>query len=114
MILAADVPAVALAIAPIGGIFNLSDCADPSFAEIEAVLAENFKVRIKKMPLVIARLIAYVGDVVNCVAQKRVSPLDSRSYRKITDSFTLDVSRLSNTICWKPTRVLEFIKNNIR
>ena len=113
MLLAMDVPPIALALAPLGGTYNLSDFTDPSFAEIETILGENFKVKIKKMPFMIAKLIAYVGDLANFITQRRISPIDTRAYRKITYSLTLDASRLKNTISWTPKSVLDFIKNNI-
>lgn len=108
MVLAQDVAAFILFVAPMGGIYNLTDGFNPSFYELSAVIAEN---KNKKKPLVlplsIAKLMGYFGDLLG-----ENAPINSLKVKKITSDLTFDDSKARNALNWNPTSVLEYLKKN--
>jgi hypothetical protein len=84
-----------------GGIFNLTDGYDPSFAELEAGLALAMNSKVKKMPYLAAKLLALMGDMIG----KR-APVNSDKLMKITSTLTFDTSRAKEILNWQPTLVV--------
>ncbi len=113
IVLAEDVAQIIPTVSTIGGIYNLTDSIHPSFQQIEDTLAKRFGVKIISLPAILAKLIGYFGDTINFILGKRKFPLDSRAYRKITRSLTLDDTKAQQQLQWKPKSVLDFLRNNI-
>lgn len=108
MVLAEDVASFLPIVAPMGGIYNLTDGHHPNFNELSSVIAEN---KNKKKPLnlylFVAKIIGLVGDIVGNKA-----PLSSQKLKKITSNLTFDDTKARIMLGWKPKGVLEYLKNN--
>jgi nucleoside-diphosphate-sugar epimerase len=106
IVLVDDVAAVIPRVAEVGGIYNLTDGVHPSFAEIEAAIADRLALRRPKhLPLAIARIGGWVGDAVLHVTGRRL-PLTSRTVEKMTSTLTLSDDRARNHLEWAPHSVL--------
>ena len=103
MVLAEDVARFIPIIAPIGGIYNLTDGVHPSFYQISSSIAKN---RIANLPLPIAKIVAKFGDLLGNKA-----PLNSLKLKKITSDLTFDESK-ARKMGWYPQPVLEYLKHN--
>ena len=103
MVLAEDVARFIPVIAPIGGIYNLTDGVHPSFYQISSAIAKN---RIANLPLPIAKIVAKFGDLLGNKA-----PLNSLKVKKMTSDLTFDDSK-AREMGWKPQPVLEYLKHN--
>lgn len=86
-----------------GGIFNITDGQDPSFAELESAISRAYSIRNPvKIPVIFAKFIAFIGDLIG-----ERFPLNSEKLRKITSSLTFDDSKAIEELSWKPSKVLE-------
>lgn len=103
MVLTEDVAKFIPIIAPIGGIYNLTDGVHPSFYQASSAVAKN---RIANLPLPIVKIIAKVGDLLGTKA-----PLNSLKVKKMTSDLTFDDSK-AREMGWKPQPVLEYLKHN--
>lgn len=93
-----------------GGVFNLTDGYHPSFAELEdAISAALNKQRPKKIPLLMARCLGKVGDLLGSW-----SPVNSDKIRKITSSLTFNDSFARSRVNWNPTKVLDKISDILK
>lgn len=102
MVLAEDVARFIPTIAPIGGIYNLTDGEHPSFENLSSVIARK---RTMNLPLFVAFVIAKIGDLLGSRA-----PFNSIKIKKITSDLTFDDSKARKT-GWNPHSVLEFLKH---
>lgn len=109
VIWAEDVAKVISLVAPVGGVYNITDGFHPSFKELETIIADGLQV---KMPLAIpsfvATLMAGVGDLVG----KR-SPINLSKLRKIKSTLTFNDSKLHQIVNWTPSPVVEKLKQNL-
>jgi nucleoside-diphosphate-sugar epimerase len=103
MVLGEDVARFIPIIAPVGGIYNLSDGMHPSFADLSYVIAKK---KMNNLPLIIVKIMGYIGDI---LGQK--APINSLKIKKITSDLTFDDSK-SRKLGWNPQSVLEYLKNN--
>jgi nucleoside-diphosphate-sugar epimerase len=103
MVLAEDVANFIPVIAPIGGIYNLTDGEHPSFYQLSSAIAKK---RIANLPLPIVKIIAKVGDLLGTKV-----PLNSLKVKKMTSDLTFDDSK-AREMGWKPQPVLEYFKHN--
>jgi hypothetical protein len=103
MVLAEDVAKFILKIAPIGGIYNLTDGVHPTFKELSTSIAKK---KLFNLPLRLAKIFAKIGDVLG-----DKSPLNSIKLKKITSDLTFDDSKAREK-GWNPQAVLDYLKNN--
>lgn len=103
---AVDVAAVLPTVGKTGGIFHLTDGHHPTFAEIEAAIAEALQRPMpRRIPLGMARVGAAVGDAVVKVTGRRF-PLTTRSLGKMTSTLTFDDTRAREKLGWAPRPVM--------
>lgn len=105
MVLAADVANAiqAVVVAKVGGVYNLTDRYHPTFCELSNAIAEQLnRSKPVNMPLLAAKLIALVGDLVGHRA-----PINSKKLNKIILDLTFDDTKAVKAFGWQPRRVLE-------
>jgi nucleoside-diphosphate-sugar epimerase len=108
MVLATDIGKFIRQAASIGGIYNLTDGFHPSFYELSHFIAmQNNKKFVLRMPMLVARILALIGDK---VGQK--FPINSHKLSKIISSLTFDDTKARNTLGWNPSPVLKGFKIN--
>lgn len=104
MVLAEDVVHILIKVSTIGGIYNLTDGYHPSFYELSnAIAKQNGKSKPYNLPYNIAKIIAFVGDVLGAKF-----PLDSNKLKKISSDLTFDDSKAREVLGWNPQKVLDF------
>lgn len=103
MVLVEDVARFIPVIAPIGGIYNLTDGVNPTFKEMSTAIAKK---KMFNLPLRLAQIFGLAG---NLLGDK--SPINSLKIKKITSDLTFDDSKARKT-GWNPHSVLEFLKHN--
>lgn len=104
MVLAKDVAFFISVVAPVGGIYNLTDGNHPSFSDLSFAISKKKSLSI---PLVLARLIGKFGDLIGDKA-----PINSLKVKKITADLTFDDSKAQELLNWKPEPVLQYLKRN--
>lgn len=108
MVLAMDVASFIPVVAPIGGIYNLTDGFHPSFYELSvAISKQKNKKEPYNLPLFMARMIGFIGNMLGDKA-----PVNSMKIKKITSDLTFDDSRARNLLNWNAEPVLEYLKRN--
>ena len=108
MILAQDVARFITLVAPIGGIYNLTDGIHPNFRELSSALSvKKNKKKPVNLPLSLAKILGYMGDLLGSR-----SPINSSKVNKITSTLTFDDSKARTIHNWKPQSVLEYLKEN--
>ena len=103
MVLALDVAKFIPEISTIGGIFNLTDGFHPTFEALSNVLAKK---KINNLPLILAKTIGFIGDILGDKA-----PINSLKIKKITSDLTFDDSK-ARKLGWNPESVIEYLRNN--
>jgi len=108
MVLAKDV-ALFIKVAIIkGGIYNLTDGFNPTFAELSLAISQNRKTKKPlNMPEVIAKFMGNIGDLLGAK-----SPINSVKIKKITSDLTFDDSKARTNLNWNPQSVVDYISNN--
>lgn len=104
MVLAEDVAKFIPKAANFGGIYNLTDGIHPTFRELSAAIGKKKQLN---SPLILVKLIAYLGDFMGDKA-----PINSLKLKKITADLTFDDSKAKKILNWNPQVVTEYIKNN--
>lgn len=108
MVLAHDVASFIPIVAAKGGIYNLTDGFHPSFEELSsALLIKKNRKKAYNMPLIIANLIASIGDLLGNKA-----PLNSLKIKKITSDLTFDDSKVRQLLNWHPEAVVDYLKRS--
>lgn len=106
MVLAADVADCIPHVAPIGGIFNLTDGYHPNFKQLSQHIAKHFN---KKEPANISKWLALslakIGDFFGNKA-----PFNSLKLSKIIAPLTFDDSKARKTFGWKPHPILQYFE----
>ncbi len=110
MVLAQDVAVFIPIVAPVGGVYNLTDGVHPDFKELSTKLMRTKnKTRLLNIPLFLAKIMGYVGDVLG-----EKAPVNTQKIKKITSDLVFDDAKARNKFGWKPQGVLEYLeKNNI-
>src|SRR5690606_18837620 len=86
-----------------GGIYNVCDDVQPSFRELETIIAKQlYKNQPKAIPYFIAKAMALVGDLLGAKA-----PINSLKLKKITESLTFSNNKAKTELGWQPISVLE-------
>lgn len=103
MVLAEDVARFIPFIAPIGGIYNLTDGEHPTFSSLSKAIAKNPP---PNLPLILAKIVGTIGDLLGSKA-----PLNSIKIKKITSDLTFDDSKARKK-GWNPHSVVEYLKHH--
>jgi nucleoside-diphosphate-sugar epimerase len=103
MVLAEDVAKFIPKIKDIGGTYNLTDGVHPTFKDLSQTIGKS---RFINLPLVIAKLLGYIGDHLGAK-----SPINSKKIIKITSDLTFDDAK-AREFGWDPQNVLEYLKYN--
>jgi len=77
------------------GIYNLTDGVHRSFAEMDNILALKHQIRIKKIPVWMAKLLAKIGDFIPGF------PLNTYRLSKLAQSLTFNDDKARKEIDWK-------------
>lgn len=108
MVLAKDVANVISIVAPIGGIYNLTDGFHPKFKDLSTIIAlKNKKSKPKNIPLNMAKFLGRIGDLIGVNAL-----VNSSKVKKITSDLTFDDSKARTILKWNPESVLDYINRN--
>jgi nucleoside-diphosphate-sugar epimerase len=101
-----DVAAIIPVVAEKGGIYNLTDGNHPSFRELEHHIALGLgKKDPRRIPLAIAKLLAYTGDLLG-----DRFPINNEKLKKITATLTFDDAKARALLNWAPSSVAEKIR----
>ncbi|MFV8339848.1 NAD-dependent epimerase/dehydratase family protein [Flavobacterium sp. LB3P21] len=108
MVLVHDVVSFIPIVATVGGVYNLTDGSHPSFEELSsALLLHKNKKEANNLPLIIAQLIGYLGDLIGDKV-----PLNSLKIKKIISDLTFDDSKVRQLLNWNPESVVAYLKRN--
>lgn len=108
MVLAKDVAVFIPIVAPLGGIYNLTDGVHPNFKELStALLRTKNKTRSLNIPMFLAKIMGFVGDVLG-----EKAPVNSLKIKKMTSDLVFDDTKARTNFGWKPQGVLEYLENN--
>jgi nucleoside-diphosphate-sugar epimerase len=89
-----------------GGIYNVCDSTQPSFHELEKLIASQLgKSKPISIPYSFARILAFIG---NCLGKR--APINSIKLDKITKWHTCSNEKARNELGWEPLNVLENLK----
>lgn len=102
MVLTRDVASFIDIVAPVGGIYNLTDGIHPDFFQLSLVIANR---KSFSLPLIFARLIGKIGDIVG-----DKFPVTSLKIKKITSELTFDDTKARELLNWNPEAVLVYLK----
>lgn len=105
MVLVEDVTGFILKVAPVGGIYNLTDGVHPNFDQLSFEISKNKKHQFN-LPFSIAGVIGKIGDILGSKA-----PINSLKVKKITSELTFDDSKARKLLGWKPESVLNYLKH---
>jgi len=109
MVLCNDVALFIPIVSKVGGIYNLTDGYHPSFKDLSSVISKQKNKKLPfNLPLLVARLLGYVGDFLGNKA-----PINSSKIKKITCDLTFDDSKARKLLNWNPEPVLQYLEKNI-
>jgi len=102
MVFVDDIGAVIMRNLEKKGIYNLTDGYDPSFKQIEDLIAVQLgKKPPRNIPLNLAKVLGLFGDLYGKF------PINSSSILKITNDLTFSSEKASEELEWKPRRVVD-------
>jgi nucleoside-diphosphate-sugar epimerase len=108
MVLARDVAKFISIVAPIGGVYNLTDGIHPDFRELSTAITISKKKSLPfNLPLKIAKILGNLGDLMG-----NKVPINSVKFNKIISTLTFDDCKARAIHNWKPESVLEYLKEN--
>jgi nucleoside-diphosphate-sugar epimerase len=106
IVLASDIAKFIIPAAKNGGTYNLTDGEHPSFKELSHYMAAKLaKSYVPNIPLLFAKLMAMVGDIIG-----RKAPINSNKLKKIISSLTFSDQKARSSFGWNPTPVLKAFK----
>lgn len=101
MLMVDDIAYLVPLVAEKGGTYNVCDDYNPSFGELEAVIARQLgKRKPISVPYSFAKCLALVGDLFSCF------PINSKRLEKIVTSDTWCNEKAKRELGWKPMDVL--------
>lgn len=108
MVLALDVARFIPLVAPIGGVYNLTDGMHPNFKELSSTIAKS-KNKSKPLNLTLnsAKFLGKFGDIIGSKF-----PVNSLKVTKICSELTFDDTKARNIQNWKPQPILEYLEDN--
>jgi len=103
VLMAEDIAELIPLLAERGGTFNVCDDEQPTFRELETLIARQLGKRTPpNIPYWMAWVMAKAGD---CIGKK--APINSLRLKKITESLTFCNEKAKQQLGWKPTPVIE-------
>lgn len=106
LLMAEDIAHLVPLVAEKGGAYNVCDDDQPSFGQLEELIAKQLgKRKPISIPYWLAKCIALFGDVVGSWF-----PLNSKRLEKIVQSDTISNEKAKRELGWKPMSVLENFK----
>jgi len=87
-----------------GGIYNLTDGFHLQIHDLEEVIAEVYKKKVKTIPKSLARIAAKTGDIIG-----NGFPINSDRLRKLTSTLTFSDEKARRELEWNPTSVLDYL-----
>lgn len=102
MVLTKDVAAFISVVAPVGGIYNLTDGTHPSFFELSLAISKK---KTFSLPLILAKFIGRIGNIFGDKA-----PITTLKLKKIISDLTFDDSKAREFLGWNPELVLDYLK----
>lgn len=103
IIWAEDIAAILPLIAPIGGVYNITDGLHPMFSQLEAVISEQLKKKAPlSLPIALAKILGWAGDIIG-----NKFPVNSNKLQKITSTLTFDDKKLHAAVKWNPSSVVK-------
>lgn len=106
VVMAVDVARLLPVLEDKAGIYNLSDGYDPSFGELEMLIAQQQgRRRPLAIPYWMAKLMAKCGDMMG-----RRAPINSYKLGKIINPLTFSSKKAQTELNWIPLRVLDNFK----
>ncbi|MPN36145.1 hypothetical protein SDC9_183652 [bioreactor metagenome] len=89
-----------------GGVYNVCDDSQPTFRELEALIAQQLNKHAPlSIPYWLAKSMALAGDLVG-----KGAPINSLKLSKITESLTFSNEKAKRELNWQPLNVLENFK----
>lgn len=111
MVSATDVAQIIPKLAVTGGVFNLTDQYHPSFAELAGVFSKKLKVNPPhNMPLLLARFLAWLGDITGALIKKN-APFNSSALSKMINPLTFSDDKAKRLLDWQPKSVLDVFES---
>jgi nucleoside-diphosphate-sugar epimerase len=104
---AVDVAQAAVAIAPIGGIYNLTDGVNPTRHDLADALASRMGKKILTLRLSRARSWAKINDFLPFTS------LNSRRLSQLTTTLTYSSNRLFEKLNWRPNSVTQYLLTHV-
>ena len=106
VLMAEDIARLIPRLAEMGGIYNVCDSHNPSFGELEHLIATQLgKKDPVSVPYCIAKCLAVAGDLLGPKA-----PINSSKLKKITESLTFSNEKARKALNWEPLDVLHNYK----
>lgn len=106
VLMAEDIARLIPKLAEVGGIYNICDNHNPSFAELEELIANQLNKKApRSIPYLIAKRIALIGDIFG-----NKFPINSSKLDKITQSLTFSNEKAKRELDWEPIDVLQNFK----
>lgn len=89
-----------------GGIYNVCDDSQPTFRELELLIAKQLGKRPPiSIPYWLAKSMALVGDLLG-----KIAPINSLKLSKITESLTFSNEKAKRELGWQPINVINHFK----
>lgn len=105
LLMAEDIAHLVPLVAEKGGVYNVCDDDQPSFGELEELIAKQLgKRKPFSIPYWMAKCLALVGDIFS------FCPINSSRLEKIVNSDTISNEKAKRELGWKPMSVLENYK----
>lgn len=105
LLMAEDIARLVPLVAEKGGVYNVCDDDQPSFGELEELIATQLgKRKPFSIPYWMAKCLALVGDIFSFF------PINSSRLEKIVNSDTISNEKAKRELGWKPMSVLENYK----
>lgn len=103
ILMAEDIARIIPRLSDIGGIYNICDNHNPSFAELEELISKQLnKNAPRSIPFWAAKSIALIGDLTGDLL-----PINSIKLDKLTKSLTFSNEKAKRDLGWEPLDVLE-------
>lgn len=83
-----------------GGIFNLTDGADPRISDLDSAMADKLNKSVKVIPQAFIKPLAKLGDKIS------MFPINTYRLEKLIGQLTFDCSKAKHELNWSPNPVL--------
>jgi len=91
----------------LNGVYNLTDTRHPMISEIDSIIANKFKKKIKSIPINLIKVVAKIGDLFYFL------PFNSSKFEKLTKNLTFSNKKIFNDIKYRPSKGLSDIVKNL-